>query len=142
MIQKLITGFEVALQFFEAVDPTWEMFEAQKDGNLRIGGYIFSMRVGLHLKRPTQAIMGAGQFIKMRSAGNATGRTLKVLDPTMPDRCIYGRGMGLGELINPKDCCWHPDGYLPTKPKLEKRDTTIFDASRFFNNLEKFRGRK
>lgn len=135
---KLIIGPEVALQFFEAIQPTWEMFEKQHSGDLKIGGYIFSMRVGLHLQRPTQAVMAAGQFIKMRSAGNATGRKLKVLDPNMPNRALYKMG-SLGDLTpGETKGCWHPDGCLP-KIMPEKHDTIIFDAARFFNNLEKWR---
>ncbi len=138
---KLITGPEVAFQIFEVVQPTWEMFEAKQRGELVIGGYTFAMRVGLHLKRPTQAIMAAGQFVRMRSAGNATGRDLKVLDPAMPGNCLYG-GSSLNALADKNYGCWHPNGALPYKPEPEKHDTIIFDAARFFNNLEKFRGRK
>ncbi|RPI87191.1 MAG: hypothetical protein EHM40_23140 [Chloroflexi bacterium] len=49
----------------------------------------FKMRVGIHLGRPTQAILAEGQFVRMRSAPEYADYELKVLDAKNPDSCLY-----------------------------------------------------
>lgn len=125
-MSKLIVGPEVALQFFEMANPTWEQFEANKLGELVVAGYTFRMRVGLHLQRPVQAIIGASQFIKIRSAGNCEGMRLKVLDPDDPSVCLYSG-------------YWHPYGSLPQKPKASKYDSLIMDWAPYVNRITRKR---
>jgi hypothetical protein len=83
----------------------WEAFEAMPDGRLLLQDHaqtllkgeepvnqllwVFEMRVGLHFERPVQAIMSCGHFIRMRSADNWTGYSLKKLVPEQPDICLY-----------------------------------------------------
>jgi hypothetical protein len=49
----------------------------------------FKMRVGLHLNRPTQAIIAEGQFVRMRAAPEYADYELRVLDAQKPDSCLY-----------------------------------------------------
>ena len=64
---------------------SWEAFEDTDDGNIEI----FSMRVGTHLGRPTQAVMAEGHFLKIRARPDFAGYQLKRLDPSNPDECLY-----------------------------------------------------
>jgi hypothetical protein len=88
-----------------AENTTWEAFEAMPDGRLLLQDHaqtllkgeepvnqllwVFEMRVGLHFERAMQAIMSCGHFIRMRSADNWTGYSLKKLVPEQPDSCLY-----------------------------------------------------
>jgi len=49
----------------------------------------FKMRIGLHLQRPTQAIIADGHFVRMRAAPEYVDYELKVLDANNPDNCPY-----------------------------------------------------
>ena len=49
----------------------------------------FKMRIGLHLNRPTQAIIAEGHFVRMRAAPEYADYELKVLDANNPDNCLY-----------------------------------------------------
>ncbi len=71
---------------------TYENFAATPDGNITLLDTVFHYRVGLFLAVPTEAIIAAGQFVKMHQikekAKYWTG--LKVIDPDRPDECLYG----------------------------------------------------
>ena len=49
----------------------------------------FCMRVGEHLRRPTMAIIAAGQFVRLRHAQEYEQFELNRLDPENPDACLY-----------------------------------------------------
>ena len=72
---------------------TYENFAATSHGNITILDTTFYYRVGLFLAVPTEAIIAAGQFVKMHQikekAKYWTG--LKVIDPDKPDDCLYER---------------------------------------------------
>ena len=72
---------------------TYENFAATPDGNITLLDTVFHYRVGLFLAVPTEAIIAAGQFVKMHQikekAKYWTG--LKVIDPDRPDDCLYER---------------------------------------------------
>ena len=72
---------------------TYENFAATPDGNITLLDTVFHYRVGLFLAVPTEAIIAAGQFVKMHqikeTAKYWTG--LKVIDPDKPDDCLYER---------------------------------------------------
>ena len=69
---------------------TYENFAATPDGNITLLDTVFHYRVGLFLAVPTEAIIAAGQFVKMHqikeTAKYWTG--LKVIDPDKPDDCL------------------------------------------------------
>ena len=75
---------------------TYDEFEKQPSGDLLIGGVLFSMRVGLFMGRPMQAIQADGQFVRMRPAPKRlipfTKFEFKVLDCKDRDACLYGLG--------------------------------------------------
>lgn len=69
-------------------------FEQITKGEMQLhaGGFgrtTFKMRVGLHLGRPTQAIIAQGCFVRMRAATEYADYELKVLDANNPDVCLY-----------------------------------------------------
>lgn len=70
---------------------TYENFAATQDGNITLLDTVFHYRVGLFLAVPTEAIIAAGQFVKMHQIKDKakywTG--LKVIDPDKPDDCLY-----------------------------------------------------
>lgn len=73
---------------------TWEHFEANECGEIKIkdpmwGENTFKMRIGLHMGRPTQAIMAIGSFVKLRAAPKYGQYVLAKLDPQYPDDCLY-----------------------------------------------------
>lgn len=86
---------------------TWSHFEKLDGGNIRPRlrprrfhermmpwpkGPRFCLRVGLHLGKPTQAIMCEGQFVRIRRYDHTCDlEALKVLDPTDPDKALYHR---------------------------------------------------
>lgn len=88
-------------------DTPWDAFEATPDGRLLVMDraqtilpeeedvdhrpWVFEMRVGLHLDRPTQAIMSCGHFIKLRrdNRWEQYRSFLGVLDPEHPNHCLY-----------------------------------------------------
>jgi hypothetical protein len=76
-------------------ETTFSKFEENPKGELKIHTGLnfratkFKMRVGLHLGRPTQAIIAEGQFVKMRAAPEYADYELRVLDANNPDACLY-----------------------------------------------------
>lgn len=82
--------------YFDKSGLTFEDFEdaPSRSGNIRRDGIAFTMRVGLHLGAPSQAIMARGQFLKVRRAPkfanqNGGGYVLHPLNPNQPDRCRH-----------------------------------------------------
>jgi hypothetical protein len=71
---------------------TYENFAGTQNGEVTIYDTKFYYRVGLFLAVPTEAIIAAGQFVKMHQIKEKakwwTG--LKVIDPERPDECLYG----------------------------------------------------
>ena len=66
----------------------------------------FKMRIGLHLNRPTQAIIAEGHFIRMRAAPEYADYELKVLDANHPDNCLYEQL--IAEVANRSGGGWLP----------------------------------
>lgn len=90
-----------------AMDHTFKIFEASPRGEIEFpGNGKFFMRVGLHMNRATQAVMGAGKFIKMRDAAEWKDWDLHTLNPQNPESCIYSNGS------------WRP---TTTKGELERK---------------------
>jgi hypothetical protein len=72
----------------------WDDFQAIPDGNIhywneRTGTVCFYYRVGLHMKRPMEAIMAKGQFIRFRPAPDLANFHLERLDPDNVNNCLY-----------------------------------------------------
>ncbi len=89
-------------------DLDWGRFEETFFGNrlLLVSPFRlcrFSMRVGLHLRRPTQVIITQGTFIKMRPAKRFENLPLKTIDVNNPDGCLYEDG-------------WDPIFHMPRWP--------------------------
>ena len=75
-------------------DIEWEQFQEPTDGNIyfwHLGKIKFCYRIGAHFKRPMEAIMAQGQFIRMRAAPHYEHFELKRLDPDNVDKCLYFR---------------------------------------------------
>ncbi len=72
---------------------TYENFAATTDGNITLLDTVFHYRVGLFLAVPTEAIIAAGQFVKMHQIKEKAKWWvgLKVIDPDKPDECLYER---------------------------------------------------
>lgn len=70
---------------------TFENFAATQDGDITIYDTVFHYRVGLFLAVPTEAIIAAGQFVKMNQIKERAKwwLGLKVIDPEQPDKCLY-----------------------------------------------------
>jgi len=84
-------------------DAPWTHFEQFIIGIAVFGGIEFKMRIGLHMKRPTQAVMALGQFVKLRRANEYGRFKLKNLTPEAPDTCVYFHGWGQDMVP-----CWCP----------------------------------
>ena len=71
----------------------WEQFREPNDGNLHVwdGQQLirFAYRIGLHLKRPMQAVMAKGHFIKMVAVPEFEPYYLARLDPENVDATLY-----------------------------------------------------
>lgn len=78
-------------------DISWDEFRQTDEGNIWVHAPTlfdetlvkFSYRVGLHLKRPMEAIMAQGLFIRMRGTKDYDAFELSRLDPENPDTCYY-----------------------------------------------------
>jgi hypothetical protein len=74
-------------------DVEWERFQEPNDGNFHVwlkpNLIKFSYRVGLHFKRPMEAIMAKGEFVRMRAAPQYSQFDLIRLDPENVDKCLY-----------------------------------------------------
>ena len=70
-------------------------FESTENGHIRLDDnpkryvYDFYMRVGLHMKRPTQVIMSCGKYLKMRKAEKWASFPLRDIDPGNPETTLY-----------------------------------------------------
>lgn len=103
---------------------TWDYFETTQNGDNVVGGVVFNLRVGLHMKRPIKAILAMGCFIKIKPFGvrDAYDRDhLKDIDPKRPDLCLYNNGR-----------FWHPEG---TTQKPTPYDWSILDAAVTVNQI-------
>src|SRR5688572_21816617 len=106
-MKKILTGKDCVLDFFEVYNPSWEMFEAEKQGNYVLAGIRYSMRFGLYMGSMFQAIMGGDRFVRMRKAPKylydhpdyvIKKQDLVQLDPDLPDNALYGNSVKT----------WHP----------------------------------
>src|SRR5580700_542500 len=70
---------------------TYENFAGTQDGEVTIYDTKFYYRVGLFLAVPTEAIIAAGQFVKMQQIKEKAKWWvgLKVIDPERPEECLY-----------------------------------------------------
>ena len=102
-------------------DLPFEAFEMNPTGNIILLGTKFSMRIGVFLGMPSQAIMAQQQFVKMRHVQKFDKRALKVLDPKEPDSCLYQCG-GVGQYgAGPT---WQPPPYVD--PELNKQALGVY----------------
>jgi hypothetical protein len=108
-----------------AEDSDWAAFEVMTDGRLLLHDraqtilpeeeglddrpWLFEMRVGLHLDRPTQAIMSCGHFVRIRrdERWGPYHTYLQVLDPAFPNRCLY-TAYGNPAIYGNPAMFWHP----------------------------------
>jgi hypothetical protein len=109
-------------------DLPFEAFEMNPTGNIILLGTKFSMRIGVFLGMPSQAIMAQQQFVKMRHVQKFDKRALKVLDPKEPDRCLYKLG-GVGQYG--VGSTWQPPPYVD--PEFKKQALRALWQSPFTN---------
>lgn len=103
-------GLEELQKWFDGLHYSWELFESVETGQIlpgvcsiencphcSVSGQappMLRMRVGLHMGRPTQAIMAEGHFLRIRAARPEFAVAyLKKLDPQYPDTCLYLGGL-------------------------------------------------
>lgn len=128
MSDEAVTVENVLLPVLEKAlgDIPFSKFEEETRGELRLRTGLglrhtkFRMRVGLHLGRPTQAIIAEGVFVRMRAAPEYADFELKVLDANNPDVCLYEQLVA--EVGKPGlTKAWRPtDIYRRFKQLLEK----------------------
>lgn len=116
---------------------SYPSFETVKSGNISVGGILFQMRLGLHLKRPIQAIMACNQFIRMRRITNiglseheVVSQIKQDLDATNPDNCWFPYQRAL----NPSRS-WHPCWV----DKPQQQDSIILDNAALINHITRRR---
>jgi hypothetical protein len=68
---------------------SWQQFEATEDGNLTILNTKFSMRIGIFMTVPTQAIFAQGVFLRMRHRKEFDVKDLYTLIADNIDGCLY-----------------------------------------------------
>jgi hypothetical protein len=68
---------------------SWQQFEATEDGNLTILNTKFSMRIGIFMTMPTQAIFAQGMFLRMRHRKEFDVKDLRTLIADNIDGCLY-----------------------------------------------------
>jgi hypothetical protein len=89
-------------------DVSWSQFEATERGDLTILNTKFSMRIGIFMTMPTQAIFAQGIFLRMRQRKEFTVKDLKTLIADNIDSCLY-KGI-------PR---WQPK-VIPTDPEEQR----------------------
>ena len=68
----------------------WNNFEVTWTGELYAKNIRFSLRVGLYMLQPMQAIIAEGQFVRMKTfSGSKTDFDFMKLDPKRPDLGLY-----------------------------------------------------
>jgi len=109
-------------------DLRWEHFESEMWGQIQISKIIFAMRVGLHMDRPTQAVMAEGQFVRMRSADYWKDFMLTKLDPDRLYESLYFlRG---GQSVNSAmDTLWRPKELMPTQAGMGGLNPGIYGGA-------------
>ena len=87
----------------------WEQFQEPSDGYLYVYHkpemIRFAYRIGLHFKRPMEAIMAKGSFVRMRAAPQYVSFHLVRLDPENVNTCLY-EGYQIANDSFTKS--WHP----------------------------------
>jgi|HubBroStandDraft_4_1064222.scaffolds.fasta_scaffold145498_2 hypothetical protein len=68
---------------------SWPQFEATENGNLTILNTKFSMRIGIFMTMPTQAIFAEGMFLRMRQRKEFDTKDLRTLIADNIDSCLY-----------------------------------------------------
>lgn len=98
-------------------DISWDDFRRTEAGDIWVhipslfdkGGLIkFCYRVGLHLKRPMEAIIAKDQFVRMRSSKEFETFELCRLDAERPDDCFYMEVPGQLMAQGPINQRWRP----------------------------------
>lgn len=68
---------------------SWPQFEATENGDLMILNTKFSMRIGIFMTMPTQAIFAQGMFLRMRHRKEFDVKDLHTLIADKIDACLY-----------------------------------------------------
>lgn len=84
-------------------------FEKRASGNIYKCGIRFHMRIGLHMRRPSQVIMACGKYVRIHPYQTALNNLIR-LNPEEPDSALYDntssfrwkptRYPNLGEIIS------------------------------------------